>query len=258
MKMRLIWVKHAPRKDGMSSMWFIVPEFWLAVLPGLTVKVNISTDGMEVFLFAQRLAVVQIYALVLYMPAILPSLYRWLTRYANGALQCKVCEKRSHGVPWCSLALIWGQVGPCWRFLASSGNGSWRCRDFRSFLPTFTSSVQFGLVASLLSTSPVTRSVPLCSGLIWPAIEQTTSSVQDSNVSWVLGKMDCLNLCQQNATKQQRSLFYHQKLLRVAQPSHHLWHYWAWYTLTKKKKRVLICNLDLSLSLGWYSCILHL
>lgn len=144
--MRLIWVKHAPRKDGMSSMWFIVPEFWLAVLPGLTVKVNISTDGMEVFLFAQRLAVVQIYALVLYMPAILPSLYRWLTRYANGALQCALARSVRkdpmgfHGAVWLWFEGRWDLVGV---FLPAQemGLGGFVILD-PSFLP---SPVQYSL-----------------------------------------------------------------------------------------------------------------
>lgn len=62
-------------------------------------------------------------------------------------------EKIPRG-PQCRLAPIRGQVGPCRSFLASSWNGALAVLGFVfwSFLPTFTSSVQFGPVVSLLST----------------------------------------------------------------------------------------------------------
>lgn len=55
--------------------------------------------------------------IVLYMPVILPSLYRWLTRYANSALWCTPARsarkdpKGSHSAGWLWFEGRWDLVG---------------------------------------------------------------------------------------------------------------------------------------------------
>lgn len=130
---------------------------------------------------------------VLYVPAVLHSQYRWLTRYVYGALQCTLASsvrkdpKESHRAGWLRLEGRWDLVVV---FLPAqeTGLGSVVIFGLPSFQPTFSRSVQFGLV--LLTCHTVL--FPL-QGLIWPAIKQSTSSVQDSSVSGVFslepGKM---------------------------------------------------------------------